>query len=174
MEELGEEHGGEDGLLAEAKNDKDKLTKSSVSARLKDVGSDPDAADERKVLADYLAFVEKEAAISGKAKAAQEELTAKVVAKYGKLTEDDIKTLVVEDKWLATLNAAIQGELDRLSQSLGERVRELAERYAAPLPVITAELAVAASRVDGHLMQMQTSREGMQRPGSSNGQGDSR
>ena len=29
MEEMAEEHGGEDGLLADAKNDKDKLTKAA-------------------------------------------------------------------------------------------------------------------------------------------------
>ena len=69
MEELAEEHGGEDGLLAEAKNDKDKLTKASVSARLKDIKNDRDAADERKLLGDYLALVEKESEVSAKAAA---------------------------------------------------------------------------------------------------------
>ena len=37
IEEMAEEHGGEDGLLADAKNDKDKLTKASVAARLKEI-----------------------------------------------------------------------------------------------------------------------------------------
>jgi type I restriction enzyme M protein len=89
IEELAEEHGGEDGVLAEAKNDKDKLTKASVSARLKEVKDDVDAADERKLLGDYLALVEKEAALSAKAGAAREALTAKVAARYGKLTEEE-------------------------------------------------------------------------------------
>jgi hypothetical protein len=35
IEELVEEHGGDEGLLEEAKNDKDKVTKASVAARLK-------------------------------------------------------------------------------------------------------------------------------------------
>jgi type I restriction enzyme M protein len=154
MEEMAEEHGGEDGLLADAKNDKDKLTKASVSARLKDLKNDREADDERKALGDYLALVEKESVVSAKAKAAQEELTAKVAAKYGKLTEDDIKALVVEDKWLARLEADVQGELDRVSQTLTGRVRELAERYAAPLPGLIADLSMLAARVDGHLKKM--------------------
>ncbi|MBN8610107.1 MAG: N-6 DNA methylase [Deltaproteobacteria bacterium] len=154
MEELAEAHGGEDGLFAEAKNDKDKLTKASVSARLKDIKNDRDAASERKVLGDYLALVEKESEVSAKVKTAQEELTAKVAAKYGKLTEDDIKALVVEDKWLATLEAAVQGELDRVSQTLTGRVRELADRYATPLPKLTTELSLLAARVDEHLRSM--------------------
>jgi type I restriction enzyme M protein len=78
----------------------------------------------------------------------------KVAAKYGQLTEDEIKTLVVDDKWLATLAAAVQGELDRVSQTLTGRIRQLAERYATPLPQLTDEVAALAARVDGHLKKM--------------------
>ena len=154
IEELAEEHGGEDGLLAEARNEKDKLTKASVSARLKDISGDRDAADERKVLGDYLALVSKEASISEKARTSQNELLAKVVAKYGKLTEDEIKTLVDDDKWLATLEAAVQGELDRVSHTLSSRIRELAERYAMPLPELVTGLSMLTSRVNEHLKRM--------------------
>jgi type I restriction enzyme M protein len=154
IEELAEEHGGEDGLLAEARNEKDKLTKASVSARLKEISGDRDAADERKVLGDYLALVSKEASISEKARTSQAELLAKVVAKYSKLTEDEIKTLVDDDKWLATLETAIQGELDEVSRTLTHRIRELAERYATPLPKIMDDLSVLTARVEEHLKCM--------------------
>jgi hypothetical protein len=70
------------------------------------------------------------------------------------LTEADIQTLVVNDKWLATLAAAVQGELDRVSQTLTGRIRQLAERYATPLPQLTDEVATLAARVDGHLKKM--------------------
>ena len=163
MEEMAEEHGGlsacgaqagEEGLLEEAKNDKDKLTKASVTGRLKEMKDDENAADERKMLNDYLALIEKEAATSAKVKDAQEALLAKVAARYGKLTEDEIKTLVVDDKWLATIAAAVQGELDRVSQTLTGRIRQLAERYATPLPQLNGEVATLAARVDKHLKKM--------------------
>jgi type I restriction enzyme M protein len=160
MEELAEEHSGEDvntgeeKILEKAKNDKEKLTKVSVAARLKEIKGDADAAYERKVLTDYLALAEKESVTGSKVKEAQEALMAKVAARYGKLTEDDIKTLVVDDKWLATLAAAVQGELDRVSQTLTGRIRELAERYATPLPQITEELETLSARVDAHLKKM--------------------
>jgi type I restriction enzyme M protein len=154
LEEMAEEHGGEDGLLEAAKNDKDKLTKASVAARLKDIKGDADAADERQVLNAYLALAEKAAATSAKVSDAQEALLLKVAAQYGKLTEDEIKTLVVDDKWLATLAAAVQGELDRVSQTLTGRIRQLAERYATPLPQLTGEVTTLAARVDEHLKKM--------------------
>ncbi len=162
LEEKAEEHGGEDGLLEAAKNDKDKLTKASVAARLKDIGRDrrpggpqnDEFADERKVLNDYLALVEKAAATSAKVGDAQEALLLKVAAQYGKLTDDEIKTLAVDDKWLATIAAAVQGELDRVSQTLNGRIRQLAERYATPLPEIESKVSELADKVAGHLQKM--------------------
>lgn len=164
IEEMAEEHSGEEGLLEAAKNDKDKLTKASVAARLKEVKVDrsersdgsvpPDGADERAVLEQYLSLLEHEAATSAKVKAAQEALMAKVAAQYGKLTEDEIKTLVVDDKWLATLAADVQSELDRVSQALTGRIKQLADRYTTPLPKLTEEVETLSSRVDGHLKKM--------------------
>jgi type I restriction enzyme M protein len=66
----------------------------------------------------------------------------------------EIKALVVDDKWLAMVSAAVQGELDRVSQALTGRVRQLAERYATPMPKLTEELEVFSNRVRKHLQKM--------------------
>ena len=156
---MAEEHGGESGLLEDARNDKDKLNKASVAARLKEIGpksknSDPDTADERQALEAYLTLTEQEADTGAQLKTAQDTLIAQVAARYGKLTETEIQTLVVDDKWLATLAAAVQGELDRVSQTLTGRIRQLAERYATPLPGLESEVSDLASKVAGHLKRM--------------------
>jgi type I restriction enzyme M protein len=44
--------------------------------------------------------------------------------------------------------------LDRVSQTLTGRIRELAERYATPLSTLIDEVASLADRVDGHLKKM--------------------
>jgi len=174
LEEMAEEHGGEDGLLADALNDKGKLTKASATARLRELrpgnaglppgsssgnaGQEPGApsedAEELAVLRAYLVLVEQESAAAAKLATAQDALTEKVAARYPKLTEDEIKSLVVDDKWLGTLAAAVQGELDRVSQTLTGRIRQLAERYATPLPQLTDDVAALAAKVDGHLKKM--------------------
>ena len=154
MEEMAEEHGGEEGLLEEVKNDKGKITKIAVTARLKEIDGDADFTDEQRVLKDYLALIEKESDADRKVKEAHKELEAKIAAKYGKLPEDEIKTLVVDDKWLAALAAAVQSELDRVSQALTSRTRQLADRYGIPLPQITKEVETLAARVDEHLKNM--------------------
>jgi type I restriction enzyme M protein len=154
MEELDEEHGGEDGLLFKAKNDKGKLTRVGVTARLKEVMYDKEAADEREKLDAYLGLIDKEAAASRRVKEAQKALGAQVVAKSAKLTTEEIQTLVVDDKWLARLAGDVQGEVDRVSQSLTGRIRQLAERYANPLPKIIQDVEALAARADAHLARM--------------------
>jgi len=154
MEEMDEEHGGEEGLLAEGKTDKGKLSAKSVKDRLKAIKGDKDFKDELKMLEAYAALIDKESAAGRQVKDAQKALDAKVAAKYGQLNETEIKTLVVVDKWLAALAASVQGELDRVSQVLTGRIKQLAERYATPLPKLAGELETLAARVDEHLKKM--------------------
>lgn len=154
LEELAEEHGGDEGLLAEAKNDKDKITKASAAERLKSIQKDKNAADERELLGKYLALAEKEAGLAAKGKAAEKALLEKVLTKYSKLSADDVKSLVVEDKWLATLAATVQAELDRVSQSLTSRVKTLGERYGNKLPTLEADVETASAKVAAHLKKM--------------------
>ena len=106
------------------------------------------------LLEQYLVLVEKESETSTKLKTLQDALTELVAEKYGKLSEDEIQILVVEKKWLATLEAAIQGELDRVSQTLTGRIRQLAERYVSTLQQLTDEVAALAVRVEQHLKKM--------------------
>ena len=75
-------------------------------------------------------------------------------AQYPKLTEDDIKTLVVNDKWQATLKNAIASEIERVTQQLANRVKTLEERYAEPLPQLVQEAETLSSKVEEHLKKM--------------------
>jgi type I restriction enzyme M protein len=153
-EEYGNDSGGEDGLLNDAKNDKGKLTKASVKARLAEIKHDKSAADERKLLDAYADLIDQEAAANKGIKEGRQALDKLVAMKYAKLNEAEIKTLVVQDKWLAALAASVQGELDRVSQALTGRIRQLAERYATPLPRLAEEVETLAARVDEHLKKM--------------------
>jgi type I restriction enzyme M protein len=154
LEELEEEHGGEDGLLEEAKNEKGKITKGSITTRLKDILADSEAIDEHMLLNTYLDLLNQEAEAGKKIRVAQKALDARVNAKYEKLSEDEVKTLVVDDKWLVTLAADVQTELNRVSQVLTGRVKELAERYEMPLPKMAEEVEVLSEKVNGHLQRM--------------------
>lgn len=145
-----EEHAIEGGLLEEATNDSGKVNKASVAARLKAATEE----GELDALKQAKGLLEAEAAHKKTVKDTQAALDKKVLAHYPKLTEAEIKTLIVEDKWLATLQANIVAEIERVTQQLANRVKTLEERYAEPLPVLTQSVAVLSANVDAHLKKM--------------------
>jgi type I restriction enzyme M protein len=150
MTELEEEQGGEEGAFSEL----DKVNKANVTERLKEIKGDREAKDEAAALNDWLKLANKEADLKKHLKEAESLLDSKAYNYYPRLTEDDIKTLVVEDKWLSALDTAIQGEMDRISQSLTQRVKELAERYETPMPQMTDRVAELEAKVSRHLEKM--------------------
>jgi type I restriction enzyme M protein len=152
-----EQNSDEELLLAEViegEGEKQKITTKGVKARLKEIGKDPDYTDERQALEAYSALLDQQADAKTRLKTAQDDLAAKLDAQYPTLTEADIQSLVVDDKWMASINTAVQSELDRVSQTLTGRIRQLAERYATTLPQLIDEVAILTARVDEHLKQM--------------------
>lgn len=148
--EMEEEHGGEDGAFAEL----DKINKGNINARLKEIKGDPDSKEEEKILKQYLKLLDKEAVTKKVIKEAEAQLDANLLAFYPTLNEEQIKQLVVDDKWLATIDRDIQTEMDRISQRLTQRIKELAERYETPLPRQTQNVADLEQAVTAHLQKM--------------------
>jgi type I restriction enzyme M protein len=154
QEEMVEEHNGEEGLLAEVIDEKDKIAKGEVLRRIKEIKDDIAYDDELTVLRDYLKLIEQEAEAKKKIKEAQSDLEKKVISKYKVLTEDEIKTLLIDDKWIAVVERDIKTEMERISQRLTQRIKELAQRYETPLPKLTEEVEALTSKVDAHLHKM--------------------
>jgi type I restriction enzyme M protein len=154
LTELEEEHGGEEGLLAEAKNEKDKLTKASVQKRMKEIKGDNDYADELKILENYLKLSDAEAVLTKQLKDTDAELDKKLAVKYKTLTSDEIKGLVVDDKWMTTIERDIKTEVERISQRLSQRIKELAQRYESTLSDISNTVVEYEKKVAGHLTKM--------------------
>ena len=150
LTELEEEHSVEDGALSSF----DKINKPAVNERLREIGNDKEAVDERAVLRQWLDLAEKEADCKKQIRLAEVELDAKAYAQYSELSQPQIEALVVDDKWLAALEAAMNGEMDRLSQQLTARVKELAERYETPLPEMNEKVAKLEKKVSRHLETM--------------------
>jgi type I restriction enzyme M protein len=157
MDEMVEENSGEDGLLAEVvegEGDKRKITGKAVSTRLKELGRDPAFEEEREVLRAYGSLLERQSSLKVCRKAKQTVLDENIDTKYPQLTEAEIKMLVINDKWMAYIQTAVSTEMERVSQTLTGRIRELAERYATPLPQLTDEVATLTARVEEHLRRM--------------------
>lgn len=172
LAELEEEHSGEEAAFGGF----DKVNTASVKDRLREIEdelkveikaakrgkrgvtatNEPDDAigDELRVLLDWLKLAAEESAIKKHIKETDAALDAAAYVQYSKLTVAEVKSLVVDDKWLATLDAVVHGEMDRLSQQLTARIKDLVERYEAPLPKLNERVAELEVRVNRHLETM--------------------
>ena len=161
LDEYIEEHTAEDGLLTDATTDAGSVTKSSVNERLKALKPDlltsndtQDSDDERDALEHCQSLINAKAKADKAVKEAQLALDEQVLARYATLTEKEIKQLVIDDKWFGTIQDEIMGEVQRLTQNLTERVKELEERYAQPLPSLMQDVQEFSMKVNKHLLNM--------------------
>ena len=153
-EEFEEENSGEEGYLEEIKNDKGNITKGSLKNRIKEIKDDPDSVEEYEVLEAYLKLVDDESDANKKVKDAMKALDKKVNEKYKVLTEDEIKTLVVDMKWIPYIVREVNNEMDRVSHRLASRIKELAERYDETLSELEDEMKSYSEKVERHLERM--------------------
>ena len=151
--ELEEEQGGDEGIFAGY----DGITSVAVKERVREIGRDPDGADELKLLKSWLDLGNRIATLKKQIREAEVGIDLLAYEKYPELTKVEIQALVIGDKWMAMLAATVQGELDRVSQTLTGRIRELAERYATPLHRLTDDVAGLAAKVEKHLAAMDAS-----------------
>ena len=170
LAEMEEEQGAEDGYFAEL----EKVNKGSINARIKELkielkdnktsnssmAAEPsaeygdDLTAEMKVLKSYATLLTDQTALNKKIKTVTDELDDKIYERYPSLSTEEVKTLVIQDKWLAKMQAAIQEEIDHISQQLTNRVKELAERYESTLPTLDKEVASLETKVITHLNKM--------------------
>lgn len=130
-----------------------KMNDANIKKRIKALDKKADA-EELAVLQKYL---ELKGDISLNKKLIKErkyDLLTALLVKYADLSEKDIKRLVIEKKWFASLGSRLDGEMQRISQQLTSKVSALAERYAQTLPEIDAEIADLEAKVAAHLKQM--------------------
>ena len=167
LQELLEEHAVEEGLLSESLNDNGKVTKATLLQRQKELKKSPSLSmaaepsveygntlSESDLIKKLIALFDEEADKRKILKDTQAELEKQVLDKYPALSKEEIQTLVVEDKWLASIKQSIQAEIDGISQGLTLRIKELGERYDSTLPALDAEVMVMTEKVKVHLEKM--------------------
>lgn len=154
-EQIVEEHCVEDGLLdndAYAKGGK--LKHNDVVKYIKANKNNADCKEEIDILSQWLNHTKMQGEYLTTLIEKDKELYEKVLQKYAELSEDEIKTLVVEDKWLAHLSGTIEQLLSDLTQKLSQRIKQIALRYEKTLPELEAEQEELKNKVKQHLATM--------------------
>lgn len=150
MEEMAEEYSGEDGLFSTL----DDLKKGTVNARIKELKKDANAKEELKALQSYSKLIEAESNYKKALKQAESDLDTLLEKRYATLTVAEIKQLLVEEKWFATIYAGIDAIHTAVSHHLSSRVTELVERYEFTLKECENEVTDYEAKVKSHLERM--------------------
>lgn len=87
-------------------------------------------------------------------KEARKALDDEVEAKYGELTEDEIKHLLFDMKWMSKLSADIRDEIEQVLNSLSSKVLLIAKRYEHTLGEIEDRTAKSRAAVVAALERM--------------------
>lgn len=136
-----------------AKKEVTKIIKDSFE-KTKRTEANEEAFAKLAVLQTFIDLVIKDSEVKEKIKKAIADLDKKVIVRYKTLTEDEVKQLVVDDKWMAIIEQSVKTEMERISQRLTQRIKELAERYETPLPKQTTDLTKLENKVNVHLEKM--------------------
>lgn len=130
-----------------------KLSDTNVKKRIKALDKKVDA-EEITVLQKYLDLRGDISLNKKLIKERKYDLLTALIVKYANLSADEIKKLVIEKKWFASLDKRLSDEMQHISQQLTSKVSELAERYSQTLPEIDAEINDLEAKVASHLKQM--------------------
>lgn len=154
IEEYVGEHAVEGGALSEALEE-DKITKALAVSRLKQVRreSTPDP-DEVTALVELIALYERESETKRAARQAQEDLASAILTKYHELTDAEVKSIVLDDKWAKSICDRVVGEVEALTLRFVGRIQVLGDRYVETVGDLGSTLAALDSKVAGHLAAM--------------------
>ncbi|MCK6517638.1 type I restriction-modification system subunit M [Myxococcota bacterium] len=155
LEALDEEHGGEDGLLAPAKLWGKTITAKLLRARLATIAELKNAEEgEIAVLGRALTLLNAQKKAQDAAKLARKDLDQKLARRLAALTEDEVRDIVVNHRWIPAITEATTQAARRVTQHITDLLTTLHDRYARPLPTIEAEVAALSERVGAHLRRL--------------------
>ncbi|WP_120815186.1 type I restriction-modification system subunit M [Helicobacter pylori] len=145
FEEFIEEHSNEEGLFYELKINESVLKKELKNAT--------DLEDE-KILKTALEWLEaKNKALKMKNKA-YEELELKAFHQYKNLEINEIKDLIIQDKWLKSLKNALENKILKRINAFSSALNEIIQTYSNSLLELDKEVKESESKVLEHLKDL--------------------
>ncbi|MGN8412541.1 type I restriction-modification system subunit M, partial [Helicobacter pylori] len=142
FEEFIEEHSSEEGLF-----DGLKINESVLKKELKNATD----SEDKKILKTALEWLEaKNKALKMKNKA-YEELELKAFHQYKNLEINEIKDLIIKDKWLNSLKNALENKIQKRTNAFINALNEIIQTYSNSLLELDKEVKESESKVLEHL-----------------------
>ncbi len=145
LDEFIEEHSNEEGLF-----DGLKINESVLKKELKNATD----LEDKEILKTALEWLEaKNKALKMKNKA-YEELELKAFHQYKNLEINEIKDLIIKDKWLNSLKNALENKIQKRTNALTSALNEIISSYSNSLLELDKEVKESESKVLEHLKDL--------------------
>ncbi|WQU43489.1 type I restriction-modification system subunit M [Helicobacter pylori] len=145
LDEFIEEHSNEEGLF-----DGLKINESVLKKELKNATD----SEDKKILKTALELLEaKNKALKMKNKA-YEELELKAFHQYKNLEINEIKDLIIKDKWLKSLKNALENKIQKRTNAFISALNEIISSYSNSLLELDKEVKESESKVLEHLKDL--------------------
>ncbi|MGL2709666.1 type I restriction-modification system subunit M [Helicobacter pylori] len=145
FEEFIEEHSNEEGLFDELK-----INESVLKKELKNATD----LEDKQILKTALEWLEaKNKALKMKNKA-YEELELKAFHQYKNLEINEIKDLIIKDKWLNSLKNALENKIQKRINAFTSALNEIIQTYSNSLLELDKEVKESESKVLEHLKDL--------------------
>lgn len=145
---------GEDDPLGEIRDGDKFLADGDVKKKLKELSSKGTHTEEIKAIKEYLAKKD-DAKKAGKAlRDAENELDEKAFNRYPTLEEEDVKTILIDEKWMPACEERIHNHFENVIQSFASSIAALHDRYKDTLGQLEADVAKSQNEVHAVLKEM--------------------
>ncbi|GAA7116360.1 hypothetical protein HpBGD34_00920 [Helicobacter pylori] len=145
FEEFIEEHSNEEGLF-----DESKINESVLKKELKNA-TDSEDKENLKTALELLEAKNKALKMKNKA---YEELELKAFHQYKNLKLNEIKDLIIQDKWLKSLKNALENKILKRINAFSSTLNEIIQTYSNSLLEFDKEVKESESKVLEHLKDL--------------------
>ncbi len=113
-----------------------------------------DNAEQIPVWEDFLNHYKEQERLKKELKDMVARLTTEVLKRYKALTEEEIRTMVFDDKWMPDMLARLQALMTAEHQNIITSITALNDRYRVTLPEMEADVVRYREIVKGYLKEM--------------------
>ncbi len=145
LDEFIEEHSNEEGLFYELK-----INESVLKKELKNATD----LEDKKILKTALELLEAKNKVLKMKNKAYEELELKAFHQYKNLEINEIKDLIIQDKWLNSLKNALENKILKRINAFTSALNEIIQTYSNSLLELDKEVKESESKVLEHLKDL--------------------
>ena len=153
MQEMKEEHGGEECPFENVKSEARNITKGALKKRLKEIEDDNEYSEEFAILSSYQDLDNKLTSIKSQIRDLERTLKEKSMMRYSQLQEEEINK-IIESKWKINLQSGFTKIINQILFDFINYLEQIINLYSIPLKSYEESTIKLTKKVQNHLHEM--------------------